>query len=81
MTGMIGRSPAESNQWEVPMPRVAKIKALLGDSGGNVLDLRVASGFEFGHFPGAVSHPVSCEPTPETLEEELPSIFLPPRVQ
>jgi len=61
------------------MPRLAQIRALLNDSGGNVLDLRVASEFEFGHFPGAVPHPLSGAPTPETLEEELPSIFLPPR--
>ena len=55
----------------------------LNGAGERILDIRPAMDFCAGHLPGAVSQPVTA-PSPSTtatehFEDELPSIFLPPR--
>jgi len=54
-----------------------------GSNGERILDIRPQAAFRAGHLPGAVSHPVT-PPSQEhdsthAFEQELPSIFLPPR--
>ena len=55
------------------------ITGLWAGARGNVLDLRPRADFVAGHLAGAVHHPLSGPADPPRLEEELPSIFLPPR--
>lgn len=44
-----------------------------------ILDIRPAQAFAQGHFLGAASHPLPSGVSAEELEQQLPSIFLPPR--
>ena len=59
------------------------LQAVPGWLAGNVLDVRPGESFRAGHLSGASNH--SLEEAgdewwiPESLEKELPSIFLPPR--
>ncbi len=51
--------------------------------GERILDIRPEPDFRAGHLPGAVSHPVTPPPPDISatahFEQELPSIYLPPR--
>lgn len=46
---------------------------------GNILDIRPAETFERAHHRGAASLPLPAGWTADSLEQDLPSIFLPPR--
>jgi len=59
------------------------LRAAPGWSAGNVLDVRAGEAYRAGHLARAASHPLEeagdAWQSPEFLERELPSIFLPPR--
>ena len=62
---------------------LSRLRAAPGWSAGNVLDVRPGEAYRAGHLTGAASLPLEEAGdewgTPEFLERELPSIFLPPR--
>jgi rhodanese-related sulfurtransferase len=79
---MIAPAAAAGNGSEPPRSVVnpaEHLAELWSRVAGNVLDLRPRPDFEAGHLAGAVHHPLSGPAEPSRLEEELPSIFLPPR--
>lgn len=70
----------------IPAPGQKFLSRLLATPGwaaGNILDVRSLHAFMAGHLVGSAHHPLeNAGPSwtgPDSLEKELPSIFLPPR--
>lgn len=61
------------------MTQTERLRGLLARKGLRILDLRPYVDFVAGHLKGAVHHGLTGPADAARLEDELPSIFLPPR--